>query len=63
VIMSRFTINPEHRDNFENRFRLRAPLIDSEPGFIRNTVLRPMRESSDQHLMMTLWDSREDFET
>ena len=49
VTMNRFTINPEHRDDFENRFRQRAGLIDGEPGFIRNSVLRPQAGSSDQH--------------
>jgi heme-degrading monooxygenase HmoA len=62
VTMNRFTINPEHWDDFENRFKQRAGLIDDEPGFIRNTVLRPQENSSDQHIVMTYWLSREAFE-
>ncbi|MDQ6996966.1 MAG: antibiotic biosynthesis monooxygenase [Mariprofundus sp.] len=38
VTMNRFTINPEYWDDFENRFKQRAGLVDGEPGFIRNAV-------------------------
>ncbi len=38
VTMNRFTIAPEHWDDFENRFKQRAGLVDGEPGFIRNAV-------------------------
>ena len=62
ITMNRFTINPEHWDDFENRFRQRAGLVDSEPGFIHNTVLRPADNSSDQHVILTSWASRQDFE-
>jgi len=63
VTMNRFTIAPEHWGDFENRFKQRAGLVDSEPGFIRNAVLRPQENSSDQHIVMTLWKTRQDFET
>jgi len=62
VTMNRFTIDPEHWDDFENRFKQRAGLVDGEPGFIRNAVLRPQENSSDQHIVMTLWESRQAFE-
>lgn len=62
VTMNRFTIHPEYRDDFEARFQDRAGLVDGEPGFIRNVVLRPENGSSDQHIVMTLWESREAFE-
>ncbi len=61
VTMNRFTIHPEHWNDFENRFKQRAGLVDNEPGFIRNTVLRPAENSSDQHIVMTLWESRDAF--
>lgn len=63
VTMNRFTINPEYWNDFESRFRQRAGLIDNEPGFIHNTVLRPQENSSDQHIVMTQWVSREAFQT
>ncbi len=62
VTMNRFTIAPEHWDDFEERFRQRAGLIDQEPGFIRNVVLRPVEGSCAEHIVMTLWRSRRDFE-
>jgi len=62
VTMNRFTIGPEHWDDFEERFRQRAGLVDGEPGFIRNAVLRPAENSGDQHVILTMWESRQDFE-
>ncbi len=61
VTMNRFTIDPKYWDDFEKRFRNRAGLIDREPGFIRNTVLRPAESTSGQHVVMTLWESRDAF--
>jgi len=61
VTMNRFTIHPDHWEEFENRFRQRAGLVEHAPGFIRNAVLRPAEGSSDQHIVMTLWESREAF--
>ncbi len=62
VTMNRFTIVPEYWQAFEERFRQRAGLIDQEPGFIRNSVLRPAGEDGGEHIVMTLWESREAFE-
>jgi len=62
VTMNRFTIDPAHWDDFENRFKQRAGLVDGEPGFIRNAVLRPQENTSDQHIVTTLWESRQAFE-
>ena len=62
VTMNRFTIDPKHWSDFEERFKQRAGLVEGEPGFIRNAVLRPEAGFSDQHVVMTLWESRADFE-
>ncbi|HKI61975.1 MAG TPA: antibiotic biosynthesis monooxygenase [Mariprofundaceae bacterium] len=62
VTMNRFTIDPQYWDAFEERFKNRAGLIDKEPGFIRNAVLRPEEGYSEQHVVMTLWESRAAFE-
>jgi len=61
VTMNRFTIDPEHWEDFESRFKQRAKLVDGEPGFIRNAVLRPAENSSELHIVMTLWESRDAF--
>jgi len=62
VTMNRFTIATEFREAFEDRFRQRESFLGEVPGFIRNTVLRPVEGSSNQHIVMTLWTSREAFE-
>ncbi|ATX82430.1 Heme-degrading monooxygenase HmoA [Mariprofundus ferrinatatus] len=62
VTMNRFTIDPEHWPAFEARFRERAGLVDGEPGFIRNAVLRPESDTTNQHVVMTMWESRSAFE-
>lgn len=62
ITMNRFTIAPQYWQAFEERFKQRAGLIDNEPGFIRNTVLRPTEGTSGQHIVMTLWESRDAFE-
>lgn len=62
VVMNRFTIHPDHWQAFEARFRERAGLIDGETGFMRNLVLRPVSVGEGQHIVMTFWRSREDFE-
>jgi len=62
VTMNRFTIDPDHWSDFEERFKQRAGLVDGEPGFIRNAVLRPDQGSTVQHIVMTMWETREAFE-
>ncbi len=62
VTMNRFTIAPQYWEAFEERFKNRAGLIDKEPGFIRNTLLRPAEGMGDQHVVMTLWESHAAFE-
>ncbi len=61
VTMNRIPVNPEFRDAFEQRFADRARLVDKAPGFIRNMVLRPVEESSDRHIVLTLWESKKTF--
>jgi heme oxygenase (mycobilin-producing) len=60
VVMNRIRVAAGHEAAFEERFQQRAGLIDKEPGFIRNEILRPVR--SDYYIVKTSWQSREDFE-
>jgi len=62
VVMNRIPVNPEFREDFEERFRNRLGLVEQAPGFIRNLILRPVEESSDYHVVMTLWESQQAFE-
>ncbi len=61
VTMNRIPVNPEFCDAFEKRFAERIGLVDKAPGFIRNMVLRPVEESSDRHIVLTFWESKEAF--
>lgn len=62
VTMNRIPVNDAYIDEFEQRFRDRVAAVDNEPGFVRNLVLRPADDSSEYHIVMTLWQSRQDFE-
>ena len=41
VITNRVPVTKGYEDAFEERFRNRSGLIDTEPGFLRNEVHRP----------------------
>lgn len=61
TVMNRIMINPEYAEQFEERFRNRAHLVDNMPGFIRNQVLRPSQEGK-PYIVLTFWETREAFE-
>jgi len=61
ITMNRIPVNPEFSQAFEERFASRAGLVDHAPGFVRNLVLRPEKNSSDRYIVMTLWESEADF--
>jgi heme-degrading monooxygenase HmoA len=76
VVTNRIPVAPGHEEDFENRFRNRAHLIDKSPGFVRNNVLRPIRRRFDHatggwtetkeqgyYLVQTYWESEEAFWT
>jgi heme oxygenase (mycobilin-producing) len=60
TVANRIYVTPEYADAFEERFRQRAGLVDSMPGFISNQVLRPVNDG-DPYVVFTIWNSREDF--
>lgn len=60
VVMNRVPVAEGHEEAFMDRFRTRAGLVDSQPGFVRNVVLRPLK--GEFHVVMTFWESREAFE-
>lgn len=61
TVANRIQVAPEHAEAFEQAFRERAGLVDSTPGFVRNQVLRPVREG-DPYVVLTTWRSQEAFE-
>jgi heme-degrading monooxygenase HmoA len=74
VVTNRIPVSEGMEEQFEDRFRNRAHLIDSSPGFIKNEVLRPINrrfnhktggwdESTEQgfYLIQTYWESEKNF--
>ena len=59
--MNRIYVVPEYAEQFEQRFRTRAGLVDGMPGFIWNKVLRPVNPE-DPYIVLTLWKSRAAFD-
>ena len=61
TVANRMYVSPKYREQFEQRFRQRAGLVDGMPGFLANHVLRPTKEG-EPYVVLTFWDSREAFE-
>jgi heme-degrading monooxygenase HmoA len=74
VVTNRIPVAAGHEEDFEDRFRKRAHLIDRSPGFIKNLVLRPVQrrfdhktggfvDSAEQgyYLVQTYWESEDAF--
>lgn len=60
TVANRIYVAPHYAEQFEKVFRERAGLVDGMPGFVSNTVLRPVNEG-DPYVVLTLWQSRADF--
>lgn len=61
TVANRIFVNPEYAQQFEERFAQRAHLVDEQPGFQANLVLRPT--AADQpYVVLSFWDNRESFE-
>ena len=52
TVANRIYVSPEYVEEFEERFRNRAGLVDGMPGFILNRVLRPVNEG-DPYIVFT----------
>ncbi|MCB9556329.1 MAG: antibiotic biosynthesis monooxygenase [Deltaproteobacteria bacterium] len=75
VVTNRIAVSRGFEQDFEERFRRRAGLVDQNPGFIRNEIHRPKplafdrqsgswqpKEDADaRYLVMTWWRSLDDF--
>ena len=60
AVANRIFVNPEYAEQFEERFRNRAHLVDGMPGFISNKVLRPKKKGH-PYIVLTFWESHEHF--
>lgn len=74
VVTNRIPVAAGHESDFEDRFRHRAHLIDGEPGFIKNQILRPVRRRFNHksggweetpepgfYLVQTYWEDEQAF--
>jgi heme-degrading monooxygenase HmoA len=74
VVTNRIPVSKAFEADFEDRFKKRAHLIDSSPGFVKNLVLRPVqrrfnhqtgaievREEQGYYLIQTYWESEQAF--
>ena len=59
--MNRIFVDAAYAEQFEERFRTRAGLVDGMPGFLWNKVLRPVNPGQ-PYVVLTLWESRASFE-
>nr|WP_308017545.1 antibiotic biosynthesis monooxygenase [Alkalihalobacillus deserti] len=61
VVMNNIAVIEEGRETFEERFRNRAGLVESEPGFQAIRILRPLDD--DTYVVMTVWDNEQSFKS
>jgi len=74
IVTNRIPVTEGNETDFEDRFRNRAGLIDQEPGFVKNLVLRPVQrrfnhktgemepvKEQGYYLVQTYWDTEKDF--
>ncbi len=59
IVQNRVPVAEGQEEAFIDRFRTRKALVDRQPGFIRNMVLRPIK--GDTFIVLTFWDSEENF--
>jgi len=69
VVSNRIPVAKGHEDEFAARFRDRAGLVETHPGFIKLEILRPEplmlhgqeMGGSSYHVVLTYWQRKEDF--
>ncbi|MFC0561804.1 antibiotic biosynthesis monooxygenase family protein [Halalkalibacter alkalisediminis] len=61
VVMNNIAVVENGRGTFEERFRNRAGLVETEPGFQAIRILRPLDD--DTYVIMTVWDNEESFKS
>lgn len=59
VVMNNIPVSAEGRETFEERFKNRAGLVETEPGFKAIRILRPLDD--DTYVVMTIWENEESF--
>ena len=60
IVANRVPVAPGWEEAFEQRFRQRAGQVESQPGFVRMEILRPLSEGA-PYVVLTAWESAEAF--
>lgn len=60
VTANRIPVAKGYEEEFERRFRNRESLLGDCPGFIRNEVLRPLKDGP--YIVKTYWEDMASFE-
>ena len=61
AVRNRIYVNPEYREQFEERFANRENLVDQMDGFVSFQLWRPANEE-DPYVVLTHWESQAHFE-
>jgi len=69
VVSNRIPVAEGHEEEFAERFRHRAGLVEHHPGFVRLEICRPVKIAmhghelggSAYHVVLTYWQRKEDF--
>jgi len=61
IVANRVPVAAPWREQFEERFRTRAGQIDTQPGFVRMQVLRPV-DAESPYVVLTMWRDKVAFE-
>ena len=69
VVSNRIQVAAGYEAEFEKRFEGRARLVETQPGFVRLEILKPLdvdlhgrtQGGSEYYVVLTHWESKEDF--
>ncbi|HEX2036791.1 MAG TPA: antibiotic biosynthesis monooxygenase [Chloroflexota bacterium] len=69
IVSNRIPVAKGHEEEFAQRFRDRAQLVERHPGFVRLEICRPVPVAlhghemggSAYHVVLTYWERKEDF--
>ncbi|EWT04739.1 monooxygenase [Intrasporangium chromatireducens Q5-1] len=60
VKINAIAVPPEHAEELERRFRMRAGVVEESPGFLGFQLLRPVK-GEDRYFVVTQWEDEESY--
>lgn len=61
AVSNRIRVHPDFFEAFEERFRNRAGLVETMPGFVRSHILRPLHPEQ-PYVVVTYWENHAAFD-